>query len=336
MAYYLGLDAGGTKTFCLIGDERGNVLGFGRGGTGNYEYHGVEPAALENRKAVENALASAGLTLDQITAIGMGVAGADIPEDYEMLEREMYTPLFGAIPRVFRNDSMGGLRGGLRRPYGVVIACGTGCVCAGRNPAGEETRVGGLGEEFGDQTSGSSIGREGLHAVWRSRDSIYPPTVMTEKFVARGRCADIEDLFLRLYRRELTYKDLEPMAPLVFDAAFEGDAAACDILKRHGEYLGMMVNGCARRLGMTGQAFDVVSTGSVFRGRSPLLADAMAAAIHAVCPEARIVRAAFEPVVGTLLMAMEIETPVSDEVYAHLSDELNRAESVYGVAFRAS
>ena len=29
MKHYLGLDAGGTKTFCLVGDETGLVKGFG-------------------------------------------------------------------------------------------------------------------------------------------------------------------------------------------------------------------------------------------------------------------------------------------------------------------
>ena len=33
MRHYLGLDAGGTKTFCLAGDETGRVLGFGRAAT---------------------------------------------------------------------------------------------------------------------------------------------------------------------------------------------------------------------------------------------------------------------------------------------------------------
>jgi N-acetylglucosamine kinase-like BadF-type ATPase len=181
--YYLGLDAGGTKTFCLIGDEAGHVLGFGRGGTGNYESYGPDPAREEISKAVSNALKETGLTLDQISGIGMGIAGADIPEDYEMLEREVFTPLFGKIPRAFRNDSMGGLRGGTREPKGIVIACGTGCVCAGKNKQGQEARVGGLGQPFGDKVSGSSIGEEGLLAVWRYRDGIIGKTLLADKFL---------------------------------------------------------------------------------------------------------------------------------------------------------
>ena len=80
MSFYMGLDAGGTKTFCLAGDDTGKVLGFGRAGAGNYECYGIPAAMEEIRRAVNGALDTAGLTLDQISGIGMGVAGADLPK----------------------------------------------------------------------------------------------------------------------------------------------------------------------------------------------------------------------------------------------------------------
>ena len=335
MGFYLGLDAGGTKTFCLIGDGEGRIRGFGRAGAGNYEYFGVAPAAVENRKAVEGALADAGLSLADISGIGMGVAGADLPEDYEMLEREIYTPLFGDIPRVFRNDSMAGLRGGTRNPYGIVIACGTGCVCAGVNRSGEHTRVGGLGEEFGDLVSGSSIGLRGIQAVWQARDGISEETILTQKFVERAGCRDVEELFYKLYRREIEYSDLEPMAKLVFDAALEGDAVACSILEWGGRYLGKMVNAVARGLGMTQDDFEVVMAGGVFKGSSPVLADTMRTVIHGQCPKARTVMPISEPVVGALLLGMELDVAITQGVYQALSQELLEAERRYGVRFKA-
>jgi N-acetylglucosamine kinase-like BadF-type ATPase len=335
MSYYLGLDAGGTKTFCLIADAQGLIKGFGRAGSGNYECFGVEPAAVENRKAVENALADAGLTLRDVCGIGMGIAGADLPEDYDMLECAIYTPLFGEIRRVFRNDSMAGLRGGTRNPYGIVIACGTGCVCAGVNRAGRYARVGGLGEEFGDLVSGSSIGIRGLQAVWQARDRIIPPTRLTGRFVERSGCKDVEDLFYKLYRRQLPPTDLQPMAKLVFDAAFDGDDAACDILEWGGQYLGEMVNAVAAELDMCRDDFEVVMAGSVFKGSSPVLADAMRTIIHRKCPRARAVMPVFEPVVGALLMGMEIDLQVDDRIYETLSRELVEAETRYHVKFKA-
>ena len=335
MKYYLGLDAGGTKTNCLIGDQEGAIVGFGGAGCGNYEVHGVGPAGLENRKAVEAALARAGLELSDIAGIGMGIAGADLPEDYDMLDREIFAPLFGDVPRSFRNDSMAGLRGGTRNPYGIVIACGTGCVCAGRNEAGQETRVGGLGLEFGDECSGSGIGMTGLRRVWQAREGIIPETLLARKFVERAGCASTEDLFYKLYRRELVEDDLQPMSKLVFDAALEGDRAACDILVEGGRYLAAMVNAVARALTMIQDEFEVVMAGGVFKGSSPVLADTMATTIHEVCPYARPVVPMFEPVVGALLMGMELDTVISEETYQSLSRNLIEAEKRYEVRFKS-
>lgn len=335
MSYYLGLDVGGTKTFCLAGDDAGHVLGFGRAGAGNYECYGVAAAAKEIKAAIDGALETAGLTLDQIAGIGMGVAGADLPEDYVMLEQELFTPMLGAIPRVFRNDSMGGLRGGTKDPFGIVIACGTGCVCAGINRAGKDTRVGGISEEFGDMVSGSSIGEEGLKAVWRSRDGITGPTLLTQKFVERADCADADALFREMYYRRITYADLQPMAKLVFDAAYEGDAIACDILEWGGKYLGEMVNAVARHLDMCKDTFDVVMTGSVFKGTSPVLRDAMTTRIHRECPGARTVQALFEPVVGALLLGMELDAPMTEDKYAVLEASLEQASKRFELTFKA-
>ncbi|MCC6694227.1 MAG: hypothetical protein IT365_01225 [Candidatus Hydrogenedentes bacterium] len=335
MRRYLGLDVGATKTFCLVGDEEGHILGFGKAGTGNYEIYGVEHALEENRKAVEAALQDAGLQLSDIDAVGLGVAGADVPEDYVMLEREIYTPLFGDIPRDFQNDSMGGLRGGTRAPYGIVIACGTGCVSAGRNRKGEHARVGGLGPEFGDLCSGYDIGREGIQRVWQARDGIVPPTLMTARFMERAGCNTLDELFYKLYRREITYADMQPMAKIVFDAAFEGDEVACDILERGGRYLGAMVNALARKLNMSQDEFEVVMAGSVFKGSSPVLADAMRMVVRRECPRAVTVMPVFEPVVGALLMGMEVQMKVTEEAYKSLASELVAAEARYGVRFRA-
>ena len=122
-----------------------------------------------------------------------------------MLEEKVFTPLLGELPRDFKNDSAAALRGGVRSGHGVVIACGTGCVCAGRTSSGEFGRVGGYGETFGDECSGTTIGMEGLRAVAQARDGIIPATTMTELFVRRAGCSDVEELFYRLYTERISF-----------------------------------------------------------------------------------------------------------------------------------
>ena len=78
----------------------------------------------------------------------------------------------------------------------------------------------------------------------------------------------------------------------------------------------------------------VTLAGSVFKGSSPVLVDAMRTVIHRVCPEARTVMPIFEPVVGALLMGMELDVTVTEQVYENLSRELDAAENRYQVRFK--
>jgi len=331
MPYYAGLDAGGTKTHCLIADANGRVLGFGAAGPGNYEVSGSPSARREIEHALTGALNDAGLKSSDLTAIGLGVAGADVDEDFVMLEREVFGPVLGNLTRDFKNDSAAALRGGTHNSFGIVIACGTGCVCAGRNPAGTFGRVGGFGEEFGDECSGTTIGLAGLRSVIQAREGIIPATLLTGLFTARADCPDADALFRRLYQESITPQSLEPMAPLVFEAAFAGDSAACGILTRGGAYLGAMVNAVARNLGMNADTFDVVMAGSVFKGSSPLLLDSMSTVVKAECTNAAMVRSVYEPVVGALLMGFDLNNAVTDRTYVALDSSLAAIESRHNV-----
>jgi len=332
--YYLGLDAGATKTYCLVGDDAGHVLGFARAGTGNYETYGVDHARDEIRAAINGALLDAGSSLESLSGIGMGVAGADLPEDYAMLDREIFAPIFGDLPRAFHNDAMGGLRGGSRTGRGLVIACGTGCVCAGRDEQGREYRVGGFGLEFGDECSGADLGRAGLRRVFQARDGILPPTRLTALFVQRAGCTDVEELFLSMYRGDIRADNLEPMAQLVSLAACQGDAAACELLERGGRYLGAMVNAVAQRLAPGDEPFDVVMAGTVLKAESPVLRDAMKLTVHTAFPRARFVFPEFEPVVGALLFGVELDGPLKQGFYDVLADDLKTLERRCNVALR--
>ena len=227
-----------------------------------------------------------------------------------------------------------GCGGGTRDPFGIVIACGTGCVCAGVSRDGREGRVGGINEHFGDMVSGSSIGTEGLKAVWRSRDGIIGETLLTSKFVERSGCASIDELFYKMYKEDIVCADLEPMAKLVFEAALEGDAAACDVLEWGGRYLAEMVNAVARKLDMTGDSFDVVMAGSVFKGVSPVLVDALSTVVHRECAFARMVMPLFEPVVGGLLLGMELDVAMTPALYDTLTTSLDGLGARHGVRFR--
>lgn len=55
-------------------------------------------------------------------------------------------------------------------------------------------------------------------------------------------------------------------APLVFAVARQGDAVALDLLRWTGQELAEMAKAVIRQLDFAGETFDVVLSGSLFKG----------------------------------------------------------------------
>src|SRR5688500_12103012 len=159
MRYLMGIDGDASKTHALIIDEPGRAAGVGNGGTGNHQSHGLDAAMREVGTAVRAALDNA--ALDAI-AVEMGyfcLAGADLPEDFTMLQ-ESVERLALCNRVIIDNDTMAALRAGLSRAWGVVVICGTGANGAGIGQDGREIRLPGLGYISGDWGGGAGIAHE--------------------------------------------------------------------------------------------------------------------------------------------------------------------------------
>src|SRR5262245_13648810 len=76
----MGLDGGGTKTDCGLMDERGRILGRGRGGPSNSSRIGVDAAVQGVREAATAALGNAGLAMALVTDACAGLAGVALAE----------------------------------------------------------------------------------------------------------------------------------------------------------------------------------------------------------------------------------------------------------------
>jgi N-acetylglucosamine kinase-like BadF-type ATPase len=67
MGYFLGVDAGGTKTHALITDETGMAIGFGQAGPGNWESVGYEGLTGNLLEAASQARKMAKIAIPQIS-----------------------------------------------------------------------------------------------------------------------------------------------------------------------------------------------------------------------------------------------------------------------------
>ena len=305
MRYLLGIDAGATKTYALLGDENGRLIALGRGGTGNHQSQGGLPQAMDSiARAVDGALAAGGLAPHQVFHAAFCLAGADLPCDYAMLEEAIRVRWPGLSFSV-HNDSFAGLRAGLSSRWGVVSICGTGTNQAGIGKDGRELQVGGLGGIFGDYGGGADLGRAAVTAVFLAAEQRVPETTLTGPVLAALGAADVDDLRVKLYRGEIERKRIFALAPLVFEAATRGDQAAQEALIEMGRRMGRSLGGVIRQLDLCAEEVEVVLAGSTWKGSNPLMIDAFRLEVHRVAPRARLVRPRFEPVVGAWLLALE-------------------------------
>ncbi|UKS30095.1 ATPase [Paenibacillus sp. HWE-109] len=315
MKYYLGVDAGGSKTYTLVSDENGNIIGKGHSGNGNHQIS-VDIARANITSSVNMALAQAQLTREDITFAFFGLAGADRPIDYEVLRPLIHK--LGFPNYEIDCDTMIALRAGTMQPYGVVLICGSGTNSAGKNRQGDFFQCGGFTYKFGDFGGGGTLAIEAFRAVIRAWDGREQPTLLTELLLQEYGYSKVEEMFGDFWDHEKPV----PLSTvlLLFKAAKLGDEVALRILRVQGEELGKSATAVIRRLGMERESFDIVLAGSVVtRGEGPFILDYLEKSVHQVAPNASIVKLKVEPVIGALWLAMEAGgQPLSQEVYDKL------------------
>lgn len=94
-------------------------------------------------------------------------------------------------------------------------------------------------------------------------------------------------------------------APLVFQAAEAGDQVARQLVHWAGSELGELANAVIRQLNFQSLEFDVILVGSMFAGGKQLI-DPMREVISQLAPEARLVKLEVPPVVGAVLIGMQV------------------------------
>lgn len=302
MRYFLGADLGATKTHTLIADETGVIVGFGESGPGNHETVGYDGMFEAIHTGLEQALKAAGLTKADIVGAGFGVAGFDWPSEYGITAQTI-DRLGLMSPYKFVNDAVPGLVAGSEEGWGIVVVSGTGSNCRGWDREHKrEGRVTGHGVLMGENAGASELMHRCMQLVGYAWSKRGPMTKLADALVEHAGAKDLEDLVRGYSMYE--YQVGASAAPIVFRVAEEGDQVARDLIHWAGTELGEMINGVIRQLEFEGLAFDVVMTGSMFKGGA-MLTDPMRETVLKVAPGARFVRLSVPPVVGAVMLGLE-------------------------------
>jgi N-acetylglucosamine kinase-like BadF-type ATPase len=299
--YFLGADVGSTKTHVVIADETGRVLGLGEGGAGNPDNVGYEGLRRTLEIVTHAALQQVGITIDQITGAGYGVSGLDYPMQ-KAPTLQVIKSLGLSAPLEAVNDALIGLVAGARDGWGVAVVSGTGCNCWGWDCNRRQGQVTGGGWQMGEHAGSIELAYRAVQLVayeWTQRGPATQLTPMLLRYLGK---TDVVEMLHGLTSGRL---DIDAaMAPLIFEVAAQGDAAAIDLIRWAGRELGELAKAVIRQLDFAALEFDVVLLGSMFNG-GPLLIEPLRESIAELAPRARLVRLQTLPVVGAVLLGME-------------------------------
>lgn len=299
--FVLGIDAGGTKTVCLLANDRGEVLAEARRGGANLQAAGELEVEKVLHEVMEDALGDRSIVP---SAICLGIAGVDRPGDAATVSAIMKRIGYKARVLVV-NDALVALEAGAPGVPGVVVIAGTGSIAYGRNACNEAARAGGWGYVLGDEGSGYWIGRAAIRAVLSEADRRGPDTELTGLLLEYFGVSRAQDLIHQVYQATLKPSAISALAKCVNTAFQHGDQVAIGIVRGSADQLESSALSVARRLDLVGTAFPFVLAGGMFRA-VPWLHEELSRRLPLAAPQSRTVLLDVEPAAGAVRLALAV------------------------------
>jgi glucosamine kinase len=311
VAYYLGIDGGGSKTKCVIGDET-TTLASVIAGPSNITRIGEARARESLHQAILEACGAAKITPQQITGACIGAAGAARKEVAGAVRRFTSELIPGKIAVV--GDMEIALHAAFGEGPGIIVIAGTGSIAFGRNSQGRTARAGGWGFAVSDEGSAHWIGCQAVMALLRAADESDDKPGIRRKS-AGSPCSTDFPLFQEL-KRVCNVDSLEQLAsvansttdfavlfPAIVSAADASDAVAQEVLQVAGAELARLAQLVARKLFQaTDSPVPMAMVGGVFRHASRVR-ESFITLIGGQNSNVVLNREVVEPVLGALQLA---------------------------------
>ncbi len=307
MAYYLGIDGGGTKTRCVLADES-IVLATAMSGGSNIVRLGETQAREALHTAVRQVCATGNISPAEIRAICIGAAGAARPE----IAAKIHSILAELIPKASAisievvGDTEIALEAAFGAGPGVIAIAGTGSIAYGRDARGRIARAGGWGFAVSDEGSGHWIGRRAISAILSAHDQGFE-TALTAMVLQAWKLTTLDELVQQA--NSTPPPDFPRLFPIVLHAAAEGDSSARDLLNDAGANLASLAAIVIRRLAPDTSAvmlpvamLPVAMTGSVFR-QSPDVREVFYNTLQTSLPGTDVRQDIVDPIEGALARA---------------------------------
>lgn len=307
MPYFLGVDAGGTKTEFVLGDETRELA---RARTGTIKRMKAEKATAEAAlcSGLSQLSAATGISMGSIARCCIGTAGESVPLVVDWLRDAFGRHVGGEL--LLLGDVEIALDAAFSGERGVLVLAGTGSNVAGRTANGKIVTAGGWGPAMADQGSGHFIGLEGLRRGFLAIDQRRTSRLL-DAAKEHWNLASLGELI------ELANANPAPdysrLSPLVVACAEEGDSVARGVLEQGGidlaylaslviEHLRSLEGGCEELVEPNADEFElpgVAIAGSILERVLPVRA-ALRAALRKRYPGIVVMDTRVDPPAGAL------------------------------------
>ena len=294
MDYFLGVDAGGTKTRAVVADATGAVLGAGEAGAGNWQAVGAEEAGEAVRGAANRALAEAGVAAAAVGGSFFALAGVRLTGEHAVMGEQTARLGLGGV-RVVGGDLAAAHAGALAGGVGVVVIAGTGSAAWGRDAAGDTAQAGGWGWLVDDKGGAYWLALRGLAAACEAEDGRGAATGLGERAGAFFGAPGLREILRELHAGKRDRAAVAGFAREVRAAAEAGDAVARTLVQEAGAELLRLAEAVRGRLAAGAGDFPLAVTGGLGMGAT-IAAEAAARGFRPEEPWG-------EPVLGAVVLA---------------------------------
>jgi glucosamine kinase len=309
VAYYLGIDGGGSKTTCVVGDESSFLAAVTAGGS-NITRVGEGGAREALQQAIGEACLAAGIKSQEVLRACIGAAGAGRPEIASTVRKIVAEIIPGEIEVV--GDMEIALVAAFGKGPGVIVTAGTGSIVFGRDAHGKVARAGGWGFAVSDEGSAHWIGLAAVRAVLRAADEVgedqaeRDATWPAARLFSELKTAWSLDSLPQLARAANATQDFAILFPAVLAAAEAGDGVARQVIAEASRELAQLAGIVVRRLfsarHTSVSAVPMAMAGGVFR-HAAMIRELFYNEVSAANPDVVLNPEVVDPVHGALQMA---------------------------------
>lgn len=227
--YLIGIDGGGTKTRCVIGDIEGNIIGSKVSTSGNISSIPLTQLHDMLKNMIETTLTKTNIPIEDVVQIFICLAGADRLNEREKIHQSFAgSKLFDKI--IIQSDAHAALAAGVWGNSGTLLIAGTGSIVYGWD--GEQYfRVGGWGYLLGDEGSGFYLGKLAIRSILESHDAKLPMRPFQQHILTHFHVQHPPDIISKIYSHKAPVSHIASICNEVLSAFESGDKVASEIVQ---------------------------------------------------------------------------------------------------------